>query len=490
MRNAKEGVSRIIGLGIALVLAAVFSMLIWVPQGHADGTTVDMNKTGSITVHSVEGDTGVAATGAEANNLTNQIINGSEFKLTKDSTDVSTIAGMQAAAGVTTKNFTADTRFAEQTCTTKTDSTKGLKGSCKFEPLAPGVYKLEQIKAPTGKQTAAPAIVVLPLTNPTGNGFMYDIHVYPKNATIGSIKKVNTTPADTLLKEGAEMTFKITVPIPKHNADTKKFTAFTVTDEPISGLTVAENGITSVVLGSETLTLGTHYTVSKTANNVKVTFVGDGLTKLSGSTESELIVNVKGTVTNIANDKVVKNKAAYAYKLADGTNNTGGKDPNGNDPGSEGVETKDDDSSQTTFGYVKIKNTDGTTNALTGGKFKVGKCAADGKSVAAGQEVATDATTAASVGPIGPLDKLCVEQTTAPTGYALNPEATAVEFTAEKITNATGNTLEAPVTNTSNNDFLSKLPLTGGPGVIALLSAGAVLMLVAVALMSRKRHQD
>lgn len=484
MRNAKEGVSRIIGLGIALVLAAVFSMLIWVPQGHADGTTVDMNKKGSITVHSVEGDTGVPATGAEVNNLTNQKINGSEFTLTKDSTDVSTIAGMQAAAGVTTKNFTADTHFIAKNCTTQTN------GSCKFEQLVPGVYKLEQIKAPTGKQTAAPAIVVLPLTNPTGTGFLYDIHVYPKNATIGSIKKVNTTPADTLLKEGAEMTFKITVPIPKHDADAKKFTAFTVTDEPVSGLTVAESGITSVVLGTETLTSDTHYTVSKTGNNVKVTFVGDGLTKLSGSTESELIVNVKGTVTNIANDKVVKNKAAYAYKLADGTNNTGGKDPNGNDPGSEGVETKDDDSSQTTFGYVQIKNTDGTTNALTGGKFKVGKCAADGKSVAAGQEVATDATTAAQVGPIGPLAKLCVEQTTAPTGYALNPEATAIEFTAEKITNANNKTLEALVTNTSNNDFLSKLPLTGGPGVIALLSAGAVLMLVAVALMSRKRHQD
>ena len=214
------------------------------------------------------------------------------------------------------------------------------------------------------------------------------------------------------------------------------------------------------------------------------------MTKLSGSTESELIVNVKGTVTNIANDKVVKNKAAYAYKLADGTNNTGGKDPNGNDPGSEGVETKDDDSSQTPFGYVQIKNTDGTTNALTGGKFKVGKCAADGKSVAAGQEVATDATTAAQVGPIGPLAKLCVEQTTAPTGYALNPEATAIEFTAEKIKSANNKPLEALVKNTSNNDFLGKLPLTGGPGVIALLSAGAVLMLVAVALMSRKRHQD
>ncbi|NMW45247.1 SpaH/EbpB family LPXTG-anchored major pilin [Mobiluncus curtisii] len=484
MRNAKEGVSRIIGLGIALVLAAVFSMLIWVPQGHADGTTVDMTKKGSITVHSVEGDTGVPATGAEANDLSNQIITGSEFKLTKDSTDVSTLAGMQAAARVTTTNFTADNNFDAQTCRTGTD------GSCKFDQLVPGVYKLEQIKAPTGKQNAAPAIVVLPLTNPAGTGFMYDIHVYPKNAIIGSIKKVNTTPADTLLKEGAEMTFKITVPIPKHNADTKKFTAFTVTDEPVSGLTVAESGITSVVLGTETLTSDTHYTVSKTGNNVKVTFVDAGLTKLSGSTERELIVNVKGTVTNIATAKVVKNKAAYAYKLADGTNNTGGKDPNGNDPGSEGVETNGNDSSQTTFGYVKIKNTDGTTNELTGGKFKVGKCAANGKSVAAGQEVATDATTGNSVGPIGPLAKLCVEQTTAPTGYALNPEATAIEFTAEKITNANDKTLEALVTNTSNNDFLGKLPLTGGPGVIALLSAGAVLMLVAVALMSRKRHQD
>lgn len=475
---------RMLALGAILALLVV-SMLAWAPFGHADPSStptvpanlVDPNKDGSITVHSLVGDTGVTANGAEATPApTNAIIQGSVFKLTKHAgIDVSTNTGMTSAKDVTLTSFSADSSFGTSGAMTGTTSTDG---TYKFEGLKPGVYKLEQISAPAGKQTAAPAIVVLPLTNPQGNGFMYDIHVYPKNAALANITKENTTPAGTLLHEGSQMTFKITVPIPSHTG--KTFTEFTVTDKPVSGLSVDENSIASVKLGSMVLEKGDDkdYKVAKEGANVKVSFVGNGLTKLGSTNETQLIVEVTATVTNIANttDKSVKNSASYTYKFSDGTGGNG--------------ETGDTNSPIVVFGYVNIKNTNGTTD-LTGGKFKVGKCKADNKSVDP-TSVAFSDVSVGKVGPIGPISgaKLCVEQTTPPTDYALNPEATSIEFTAEKINAATDKSLEALVKNVSANDFLNKLPLTGGPGVIAFLVGGAMLLIAAVVTMVRKRHKD
>lgn len=486
MTQHKISSTKILGLGVALILVMI-SFLAWMPFAHADSnsTVVDKNATGSITVHSLtlSGDTGVAATGAEQNGLSNEKIQGSSFKLTKDKNiDVSTLAGMKQASQVTLDSFAKDDSFGEKKGTTNE------QGTYKFENLKPGVYKLEQTKAAKGKQLAAPAIVVLPLTNPEGTGFMYDIHVYPKNAAIGSIKKENTTPAGTLLKEGAEMTFKITVPIPKHDSDKRKFTEFTVTDKPVSGLTMTADSVTEVKIGDSGSPLSkgdnADYKVEQSGKNVKVTFQSSGLTKLSTDTSSSnVIVNVKGTVNGIANasDTTVKNSAAYTYRLADGTNN-----------GTEGEETSGDDDSKTTFGYVKIKNTDGNKD-LSDGEFTVGKCAAGDKSVDTSAVVQANAKTTTEVGPIGPLAsaKLCVQQTKAPSGYALNPEAKAVTFDSNATKTATKTQpLEVKIENTKANDFLKHLPLTGGSGVIGFLAGGIVLLIVAVALMARKRHQN
>lgn len=476
---------RVLALGLGLILAMITSIA-GVPLGHADpgstttpsNTVVDKNKDGSITVHSLAGDTGVAANGAEVTPApTNATIQGSVFKLTKHAgIDVSTNTGMASAKEVTLTSFSADSSFGTsgaKQCTTGSD------GTCKLDQLKPGVYKLEQLSAPAGKQTAVPAIVILPLTNPQGNGFMYDIHVYPKNANAGKITKTNTTPSGTFLMEGAAMEFTIKVPIPKKVGTTLQ--EFTVTDKPVSGLTVDENSIKEVKAGdSTTLTKTTDYTVAKSGNDVTVTFTTTGLGKLDTAT-GDLLVKVNATLSNIASapNNTVKNKAAYSFKFKDGSGGNG--------------ETGDNDNpdANLTFGYVKIKNTNGTAD-LTGGVFKVGKCKADNKSVDPAAVASSNATTMANVGPIGPLEgaKLCVEQTTAPTGYALNPEATAIDFTATAITGATDKTLEALVENAAANDFLQKLPLTGGPGVIAFLVGGALLLIAAVITMVRKRHKD
>ncbi|NMW64551.1 SpaH/EbpB family LPXTG-anchored major pilin [Mobiluncus mulieris] len=482
---------RVLALGLSLALAMI-GIFTWAPLGHADPSTdtvVDKSKKGSITVYSVEGGTIASAKsdGTEQTLSGATYLDGSTFKLTKHSTiDVSTLEGMKQAKELTlTGSFTEDTSFGNSGSMTGTTS----GGKYKFDNLNPGVYKLVQTKAPKGKQLAAPAIVVLPLTNPQGTGFMYDIHVYPKNAAIGSIKKVNITPEGTLLKEGAKMTFKISVPIPKHDNGKKKFTEFTITDKPVSGLVMDTDGIIEVKFGTTTLTKNDDYTVATTSStNVKVTLTNAGLNKLSAdSSSTELTVKVQGTITGIASasNVTVKNSASYTYKLADGTNN-----------GSDGDETSGDDDSKTTFGYIKIKNVSDDGTELNNGEFTVGKCNATGTDIEAGDAnvVQSKATTAANVGPIGPLAntvKLCVKQTKAPGDYALNSQVTSFEFSDAVAKAATASSpKEITITNTKASDFLSKLPLTGGPGVIAFLVGGALLLIAAVATMVRKRRQD
>lgn len=474
---------RVLALGLSLALAMI-GLFTWAPLGHAapsTDTVVNPNKKGSITVHSIAGEpiSSVTSDGTEKTLSSAKPLNGSIFKLTKSNIDVSTLSGMKQAKSVTvTSGFTTDSTFAEKTCTTTGN------GACKFDQLLPGVYKLEQTTAPAGHQTAIPAIVILPLTNPQGTGFIYDIHVYPKNSELGKITKVDTTPKGTFLKEGAQMTFKITVPVPKH--DGNQFESFTITDTPKKGFEVDTNLVDSMKVGDTKLEAA-DYSVSMASNgkDAVITFTSSsGLSKIQSAAANTLIeVNVKGKVKNIATDGAVQNGASYTYKFKDGKG------------GGTGTTEGDKDEPNVTFGYVKIKNVDGS-DALTGGAFTVGKCNAAGTDIVSGDGnvVKTGATTSDDkIGPIGPLTgaKLCVKQTKAPDTYALNSSATAVDFGAEQIKNATStNPMEITVTNTKASDFLSKLPLTGGPGVIAFLVGGALLLIAAVATMVRKRRQD
>lgn len=482
MTQHKISSTKILGLGVALILVMI-SFLAWMPFAHADSnsTVVDKNATGSITVHSLEGGTiNDKPTGDSDSSVSSATkVNGASFKLTKQSgIDVTTIKGMQDAAKVTVDSFNPDSSFGTSGAMTGTT----VNGEYKFSGLKPGVYLLEQTSAPKGYQKAIKSIIVLPLTKPTGDGFIYDIHVYPKNAKIGKITKTNTTTKGALLKEGSEMTFQIKVPIPAKDSK-NPYTEFSVTDTPVSGLELKENSVTSVSLNSQDM--NGKYTVSVVDSNaVKLTLSDSGLQELNNLTsEANLIVNVKGTVKDIANAGTVKNKASYAFKRKDGTVGGG--------------ETGDDDNpdSSLKFGFIKIKNVQaGTDQEVNGAKFKIGKCTADGKAVETSAVLTSNVSSGNVSEAIGAMEspaKLCVQQTTPPTDYALNPEANAVQFDQATIANVTKtNPLEVKIENTKANDFLKHLPLTGGSGVIGFLAGGIVLLIVAVALMARKRHQN
>lgn len=69
--------------------------------------------------------------------------------------------------------------------TTGKDAAMGnADGAVKFENLELGVYYVKETKKPVNVNSADVEFVVsVPMTNPDGNGWLYDITVYPKNAT-------------------------------------------------------------------------------------------------------------------------------------------------------------------------------------------------------------------------------------------------------------------------------------------------------------------
>lgn len=71
-----------------------------------------------------------------------------------------------------------DTTWNIQTVTTGADGAVTIRGN---SSLPMGIYKVEEQTNPAIAIKADPCLVSVPLTNPTGDGWIYNVHVFPKN---------------------------------------------------------------------------------------------------------------------------------------------------------------------------------------------------------------------------------------------------------------------------------------------------------------------
>lgn len=452
----------------------------------ASAAPIDGSTTGSITVHALTMPTGGSTvtpngmvqtppTGAEA-------IQGAAFKLEKSTINITTNQGYSDALALTATSFgSTDGTFGEKTGTTGSD------GLFKFANLQPGVYLLTQTGAPAGKTLMAPAVVFVPMTNPSDTSrWVYDIHVYPKNGDAGKIKKTDITPAGTPITVGSTMTWQMDVPIPDIKTDT--FTAFKVQDLPTN---MKAKNVTSAVIdptGTPTsLTLSTDYTVATdipATNQLEVTFTANGLTKINAAKGKNMRLVVTTEVLNtVTTTDGVTNAAKAIY-----TTEKGGT--------SETTIVSDPDNpAKTTFGKLKILNTnaDGSQN-LTGAQFQIFACDGNGTTGAALQVNGTDTFTIANadagviVGPLGATEgQLCLVQTKAPDGYQQLAGPQKFEFTKAKITGDSSQTVTVTVKNTSTSSITGLLPNTGGMGIALFVVLGLVLLGGAAVYMHRQR---
>lgn len=200
---------------LAGVLSAAMVLSTMTVTAFAEDTnkmpTIDTNKKGSITINKYEG------------NDTNKPLAGVEFTIYKiaDLDQGSDPVELKYKSLITGVNITSETKYNDiktevdlkiadgsLTRTSATTEMKSGKATAKFTDLDLGIYLVEETKAPSQVvNKTANFLVSVPMTNATGDDWIYDITAEPKNATVYGgitlIKKGKTIKVDGTENEEA-----------------------------------------------------------------------------------------------------------------------------------------------------------------------------------------------------------------------------------------------------------------------------------------------
>jgi fimbrial isopeptide formation D2 family protein/LPXTG-motif cell wall-anchored protein len=456
---------------------------------------VDGNQIGSITVHKYERPstpTGLPNNGTKVDTTGLTPLGGIGFTIQQVNTiNLSSNAGWQSANNLS-KTFSAGdptgsiaaagfTLGAGQTQTTTAD------GTATFGNLPVGLYLVTESSYPAGVTPSAPFLVSVPLTDPNNkDGWLYNVHVYPKNS-ITTAEKTVTDASD--VKLGDEIEFTITGDIPNEAV----IDGYKIVDQLDSKLGYVS--ATATLIDGTVLTEGTQgadYTVyfDAATNTVSVVFTPQGLLLLAAHNDTRVQVVVRTTVKKIGEIENVASVYPNAASFDIAPGQPGG--PTVTPP----VVTK--------WGEITLKkvNQDGAalaaasfsvyaseadalagTNPINLGGQTTFTVAADGTLTISGLRY-SDWANGAAVAP-GSTDyrTYYLVEVAAPNGYELL--AKPVSFLVNSATTTVGVDLE--VKNVPSNGGF-ELPLTGGMGTGVLYAAGILLLVGAGLLFVRSRR--
>lgn len=432
--------------------------------------------------------------------------------------DLTTQAGWAAAQGVALGEVYANGAPVTTRVGTGQDGTTAGDGTAVFNNLAAGLYLVVEEDNPTDGEgnalaPAAPFLVTVPLTNPAGDGWLSDVHVYPKNQAVdGPVKTVTDPAGQPGASVGEQIGFQIDTTIPEIT-EGNTFNGFLVTDKLPAGLATPE---VTVTLGGAPLTAVTDYTLTTYQVEgqwvVRVQLTGDTLSTLHTRSGQVLQVNLVSTVGSVPAGGVLENSA---WVLP----NDPGTFPENWDPANPGVGGLQPGSMSNTtrsvYGEITINKTDMDGAPLNGAIFQLHRCTGNtvnttdpidvagatefttataganaGQVVISGihlanlqtgQDPATNEDVWASVG-----ENFCLVETQAPEGYSLLPQPFPVTLTAEGDEIALV-TAAADIQNVETNAGFA-LPLTGGRGIWALIGGGVLLLLLAAAYYMKTRR--
>lgn len=397
--------------------------------------------------------------------------------------DLTTNAGWVAASQMSLAQAQAAT--AAVTGTSKTTLADGVAA---FTGLPVGAYLVTETAYPSGVTPSAPFVITVPITHPTDlNTWLYDVHVYPKNASSAVGKTVTDS---TGIKLGDEVTFTITADIP----DIEVIDGYKIVDNLDPKLDYVSAAVT--LSNNAVLIPGTDYTVTPAVATtggpeVVVLFTTDGRAKLatnSDATVSVVLTTTVNTVGEIANTALLYPNAP-SFDIEPG-------EPGG-PPETPEVITK--------WGSVTVHKTNASTGAnLAGAVFRVYTSQADADAAnnnyvtvggafeftsgADGQLTISglrysDWANNAAVAPGQPgYNQYFLVEVKAPTGFELL--AAPIPFTVTAATSAVG--IDHEVKNVPSNAGF-QLPLTGGSGTGLITAAGILLLAGAGVLMLRSR---
>lgn len=485
---------------LAALVGAVFAVGSIAAPAYAapavKSATVDVSQPGSLTVHKYEKQdpTTDPGNGTEIALGDYTPLAGVEFSIQQvEGIDLATNAGWADANALTAGFASAAPRYADEAVSAVTGQGRTLAaatadvtdalGEASFADLDLGLYLVTETSYPGGVTPSAPFLVTVPLTDPdSGSGWLYDVHVYPKNSVTTATKTV-TDAGDIAL--GDEIEFTITSDIPNEAS----IDGYRVVDVMSGSLDYSSTAVT-LSNGTE-IAEGTHFTVGHDAetNTVTVDFTAAGLVVLAANHTAQVIVEI----TAAANAVAEISNTAYVYPNA-GSFDVEPGDPNGPQV-TPPIVTK--------WGGFEIQKLDEAGAQLAGAEFSVFTSEADARAGAnpitlAGQTVHavesdgrlvlaglrySDWADGAQIAEEADYQTYWLAETKAPEGYELL--AAPIEFTVTAATTAAGIDLE--VENVpSNAGFM--LPQTGGTGTALIYAAGALLLAGAILMLVRSRR--
>ena len=357
-----------------------------------------------------------------------------------------------------------------------------------------GVYMVCETDAPDNiVDRALPFVLTVPM--PHKNGWVYDVHAFPKNGAGTIIKTISPIGSGTGL--GSTLTFPVTMTIPKQaNAWTK----FEISDVLDHQLAPVGTGVQSVKVGAQALD-ASYYSVGApiAGNTVKVTFTPAGIAWLNAAPKdaragSVITIEFVATVVSIGSG-VIENDAQFSNK-----------------PG----QSLDSNTVTTRWGSIEVlkraAGTSGQNGLLKGAEFEVynadlpyaPNCGVakpvEGEgpvSVGGVTTFVSDANgvitvpglfVSDSVNPSINASQRCyvLKETKAPAGYVLPTSPfTPVQVQAGVTTIA--NNFNPAITNTQQE--VPELPLTGAAGQVLLITVGIAGVAIAGGLMMLNRRR-
>ncbi|WP_026459788.1 SpaH/EbpB family LPXTG-anchored major pilin [Schaalia suimastitidis] len=451
-------------LACALTISAL--LMAW-PAQAADPADIDTSRTGTITIHKYE----TPAFQAQAGNGTPidvpvdaRIVAGVTFTVSKINVDLATAGGWTAIASMTPTQAAGqlDTTFQTQTQVTAENT-----GIATFANLPLGAYLVRETNAPANVSSRAEDfIVTIPFPSEEVGGtssWVYDPHVYPKNAVRAVPEKsVNDAAA---VKAGDNIVWTINQTMPAQ----------------------PENDALTSVLFTDVLDARLTYVSARVLKN------GQALTSDVQVTHDAGSRTVTATVTGTTLDNIIKEDVLTLEITT--TANNGGTIPNTatvvfNKP--SGAMSNQTNEVNTAWGYLDVEKTSAEGEGkLEGAVFEIytdATCTTGKVDIAQAQ--LTTADNGAFPAPVLlKAGTYYLKETRAPLGYVIPDQNCAlVQVNAVQATTPVAAVLQ--VTNSKTS--VPSLPLTGANGQLLLTIAGGATVLLGagiVFVLVRKRSR-
>ncbi|GEK80233.1 SpaH/EbpB family LPXTG-anchored major pilin [Agrococcus baldri] len=315
-----------------------------------------------------------------------------------------------------------------------------------------------------------PFLVTLPL--PVQNQWIYEAHVYPKNATTAISKIVDDSDAHVL---GDSVSWSITAEVPEIAAS-NSLDSFIIGDDLAAGLELES---TTVSANNVTLVEDVDYRVDVTGQSVRVVFEAAGLTKLAGGSDVEITVEIVTSIIAIG-DGALQNSANLWI----------------NDPTMPIASAYTTTPATTNWGTLSILKYEGSDQAavLADAEFQIFRSQADADArtnpvsvLVDGVSVDTFTTEDDGIAFVPGLkagDTYYVVETLAPIGYQLDQRVQSHTIVAGDIDRTS---VDVSLSNAQVPGYA--LPVTGGDGQAAFMIGGAGLLLGALGFMLIRRRK-